>query len=92
VAQTQRVSRTLKALSRSPIAIRQVIAICEDVHLGFRSIKEVVDIHEKKVTEKGLQNHTKGFTTRIDELQRHYKRVPMSAIRVRRLLTLASIS
>jgi RNA polymerase primary sigma factor len=75
-------SRTLKALSRSPIAIRQMIAICEDVHLGFRVIKEIVVIDEEKVTEKALQNRTKDLTTRIDELQRHYKRAAQLARRL----------
>ena len=34
--------RVLKALSRSPIVIRQILAICEDLKRGMRSIKEMV--------------------------------------------------
>jgi len=34
--------RVLKALSRSPIVIRQILAIAEDLKRGVRSIKEIV--------------------------------------------------
>src|SRR5258708_39152698 len=48
--------RVLEALSRSPIVIRQVLAICEDLKRGARSIKEIVAFDEKGITEKVLQN------------------------------------
>src|SRR5258708_30421547 len=55
--------RALKALSRSPIAIRQIIAIREDLNLGVRSIKEIVVFDEDEVTEEMLQNRAKDVTT-----------------------------
>src|SRR6202158_121947 len=66
--------RVLKALSRSPIVIRQVLAIGEDLKRGVRSIKEIVAFDEEEITEKVLQNGVKDTTCRIDELQKHYKR------------------
>jgi RNA polymerase primary sigma factor len=66
--------RVLKALSRSPIVIRQVLAIGEDLKSGARSIKEIVVFDEEEITEKILQNGVKITTCRIDELQKHYKR------------------
>jgi RNA polymerase primary sigma factor len=74
--------RVLKALSRSPIVIREVLAIGEDLKRGVRSIKEIVVFGEEEITEKVLQNHVKDTTHRIDELQKHYKRASQLAVRL----------
>jgi RNA polymerase primary sigma factor len=74
--------RVLKALSRSPIVIREVLAIGEDLKRGVRSIKEIVVFDEEEITEKVLQNRVKGTTHRIDELQKHYKRASQLAVRL----------
>src|SRR5713226_8332378 len=74
--------RVLKALSRSPIVIRQVLAIGEDLKSGARSIKEIVAFDEEEITEKVLQNGVKDTTCRIDELQKHYKRASQLAGRL----------
>ena len=74
--------RVLKALSRSPIVIRQVLAIGEDLKRGVRSIKEIVVFDEEEITEKVLQNGVKDTTCRIDELQKHYKRASQLAVRL----------
>jgi len=66
--------RVLKALSRSPIVIRQILAIAEDLRRGVRSIKEIVVFEEEEITEKILQSRVKHTTHRINELQRHYKK------------------
>ena len=74
--------RVLKALSRSPIVIRQIVAIGEDLKRGARSIKEIVVFDEEEITEKVLQNGVKDTTRRIDELQKHYKRASQLAGRL----------
>jgi RNA polymerase primary sigma factor len=74
--------RVLKALSRSPIVIREVLAIGEDLKRGVRSIKEIVVFGEEEITEKVLQNRVKDTTHRIDELQKHYKRASQLAVRL----------
>src|ERR1019366_528346 len=51
--------RVLKALSRSPIVIRQILAIAEDLKHGVRPIKEIVVFDEEEITEKVLQNGVK---------------------------------
>ncbi len=66
--------RMLKALSRSPIVIRQVLTIGKDLRRGVRSIKETVVFDEEEITEEILQNRVEDVTRRIDELQKHYKR------------------
>ena len=61
--------RVLKALSRSPIVIREIIAIGEDLKRGVRSIKEVVLFDEEEITEEVVLNRLKDITGKIDELQ-----------------------
>jgi RNA polymerase primary sigma factor len=63
----------LKALSRSPVAIHQVLAIGEDLKRGLRSIQKTVVFDEEGITEVILGDRLKDITRRIDELHRHYK-------------------
>ena len=79
--------QVLKALSRSPIVIRQVLTIGKDLRRRVRSIKETVVFDEEEITEEILQNRVEDVTRRIDELQKHYKRVGQLA---ERLPTIAS--
>ena len=65
--------RTLKALSRSPLVIRQILGIGEDLKRGIRSIREIVVFGEEEITEDTLQSCFNDITHRIDELQKHYK-------------------
>ncbi|HKN37185.1 MAG TPA: RNA polymerase sigma factor RpoD [Terriglobales bacterium] len=67
-------NRVLKALSRSPIVIRELLAMGEDLKKGVRSIKEVVTFDEEEITEEILDNRLKEFTGKIDELAKHYKK------------------
>src|SRR5271165_5087991 len=66
--------RVLKALSRSPIVIREIVAMGEDLRRGVRSIKEVVTIDEEEITEEVILNRLKDTTGKIDELSKHYKK------------------
>ncbi|ABF43296.1 RNA polymerase, sigma 70 subunit, RpoD [Candidatus Koribacter versatilis Ellin345] len=66
--------RVLKAISRSPIVIRDIIAIGEDLKRGVRSIKEIVIFDEEEITDEVLAARLKDTTGRIDELNKHYKK------------------
>jgi RNA polymerase primary sigma factor len=77
--------RVLKALSRSPIIIRKIIAMGEDLESGVRSIKEIVTFEEEELTEEILQNRVSGITSRTDELARHYKRATQLAEKLKGL-------
>ena len=77
--------RVLKALSRSPIIIREIVAMGGDLESGVRSIKEIVTFDEEEVTEEILQNRVSGITSRIDELARHYKRATQLAEKLKGL-------
>ena len=74
--------QVLKALSRSPVVIRQVLTIGRDLRRGVRSIRDIVVFDEEEVTEEILQNRAKDLTCRIDELQTHYKRAGQLAERL----------
>jgi RNA polymerase primary sigma factor len=66
--------RVLKALSRSPIVINELLALGDDLKNSVRSIKEVVTFDEEEITEEILQNRLKEFTGKIDDLARNYKK------------------
>jgi RNA polymerase primary sigma factor len=67
-------NRVLKALSRSPIVIRELLDMGEDLKKGVRSIKELVTFDEEEITEEILDNRLKEFTGKIDDLARLYKK------------------
>ena len=69
--------RVLKALSRSPIVIHELLAMGDDLKKGVRSIKEVVTFDEEEITDDILQNRLKEFTGKIDDLAKHYKKAGM---------------
>ena len=66
--------RVLKALSRSPIVIREIMGLGEDLKKGVRSIKEITTFDEEEITEEILQNRLKEMTGKIDEIAKHYKK------------------
>ena len=47
--------RVLKAISRSPIVIREIVALGEDLKRGVRNVKEVVVFDEEELTEDVVQ-------------------------------------
>ena len=64
---------SMKALSRSPIVIQQVLALGEDLKRGLRSIKDLVAFDEEEITDEILQKRVDDITGRIDNLNKHYK-------------------
>jgi len=66
--------RVLKAISRSPIVINELLALGEDLKKSVRSIKEVVTFDEEEITDEILQNRLKEFTGKIDDLAKAYKK------------------
>src|SRR5258708_16057778 len=67
--------RVLKALSGSPIVIKEILGLGEDLKKGVRSIKELVAFEEEEITEDIAQARLKDFTGKIDEVGKHYKKV-----------------
>ena len=70
--------RVLKALSRSPIVIKEILALGEDLKSGIRSIKELVAFDEEEITDEIVQARLKDFVGKIDEIGKSYKKVQQS--------------
>ncbi len=67
--------RVMKAISRSPIVIREIVALGEDLRRGVRNIKEVVTFDEEELTEEILQARVRQTVGRIDVIVKHQKKV-----------------
>ena len=67
-------NRVLKALSRSPIVIRELLMLGDDLKKNVRSIKEVVTFDEEEITDDIVQARLNEFTGKIDELAKAYKK------------------
>jgi len=67
--------RVLKAISRSPIVIREIAALGEDLKRGVRNVKEVVIFDEEELTEEVVLTRVKATVARIDTLVKHQKKI-----------------
>jgi len=66
--------RVLKAISRSPVVIREIVALGEDLKRGVRNIKEVVIFDDEELTEEVVQARVRATVTRVDTLVKHQKK------------------
>jgi len=66
--------RVMKAISRSPIVIREITGLGEDLRRGVRSIKEVVTFDEEELTEEILSARVRQTVARIDTIVKHLKK------------------
>ena len=69
--------RVMKAISRSPIVIREVIALSDDLKRGVRNVKEVVIFDEEEITEEILQARVRQTVGRIDAMVKHQKKTAL---------------
>ena len=67
--------RVMKAISRSPIVIREIVGLGEDLRRGVRNIKEVVTFDEEELTEEILQARVRATAGRIDVIIKHQKKI-----------------
>ncbi|MGA1983044.1 MAG: RNA polymerase sigma factor RpoD [Acidobacteriaceae bacterium] len=68
-------NRVMKAISRSPIVIREIVGLGEDLRRGVRNIKEVVTFDEEELTEEILQARVRSTVGRIDVIVKHQKKL-----------------
>ena len=73
---------TLKALSRSPIVIRQILNTGEDLSLGIRSVEDVVNFDEEEITDQILHRRVVEITCAMLQLRKHEKRASQLAARL----------
>ena len=64
----------LKALSRSPIVIQEMLQLREELQKDEVSIKEVVIFNDDELTEEKVLERTREVIETIDEMERLYKK------------------
>ena len=77
VAIAKRIERgqmlVLKTISRSPIVLKAMLTIGEELRKDIRSIKEIVLFDDEKLTEEKIENKTKQILKIIDKIQKLYQ-------------------
>lgn len=76
VAIAKRIERgqllVLKTISRSPIVVKELIAIGEGLRKGTRRIKEIVKFDEEELTDEILEEKTRATLRIIDKVEKLY--------------------
>ena len=70
-------NRVLKAISRSLIVIREIVALGEDLKRGVRNVKEVVVFDEEELTEEVVQARVRATVSRVDAINKHLKKISL---------------
>jgi RNA polymerase primary sigma factor len=63
----------MKAITRSPIVIKEVIAIGDDLRNGTRSIKEIIQFSDEELTEAKVEKKTRQALECIDRIAQLYE-------------------
>jgi len=63
----------MKAITSSPIVIKEIIAVGEGLRKGVRSIKEIVHFDDEELTEEKIANKTKQTLRQIEKIALLYK-------------------
>ena len=63
-----------KALSRSPLVIREIIQLGEDLRRSTASVKDVLVLSEFVITDEDFSAQLAELLQKIDEIEKHYKR------------------
>ena len=74
--------RVVKALARSPLVIKEVLALGEALRSGDTSIKEVVRFDEDELTEDVLADKTRQVLRLVDKLGRLHQKSRQQAVRL----------
>ena len=64
----------LKAMSRSPIVIKEVINLGDQLERGERSINDVIVFNEDMMTEEKVEDRLKETVQKIEEIQKSFKK------------------
>jgi RNA polymerase primary sigma factor len=74
VAIAKRIERgqmvVFKTISRSPIVIKELLAVGEELRKDTRSIKEIVEFDEEKLTDERIESKTRQALRVIDKIEK----------------------
>jgi RNA polymerase primary sigma factor len=77
VAIAKRIERgqmlVLKTISRSPIMLKEILAIGEELRKCTRSIKEIVQFDDAELTDAKIENKTRQTLRIIDKIEKFYQ-------------------
>ena len=62
----------LKAITRSPIVIKELLAVGDDLRNGVRSIKEIVQFNEEELTDERIAGKTRQTLRQIAKISELY--------------------
>ncbi|MGB6198626.1 MAG: RNA polymerase sigma factor RpoD, partial [Candidatus Acidiferrales bacterium] len=62
----------LKTITRSPIVLKELLSIGEDLRKGTRSIKEIVQFDDEELTEEKIENKTKKILKVLERIGNLY--------------------
>ncbi len=86
VAIAKRIERgqmlVLKTISRSPIVLKELLAIGEELRKGTRSIKEIVQFDDEELTEEKVENKTRQTLRIIDKIEKLYEAALKQAVKL----------
>src|SRR5271165_1977914 len=63
-----------KALSRSPLVIREIIQLGEELRNATASVKDVLVLPEFVITDEDFSGQLEDLLQKIEEIEKHYKR------------------
>jgi RNA polymerase primary sigma factor len=72
----------MKAITRSPIVIKELIAVGDDLRKGARSIKEIVQFDDEELTEEKIANKTKQTLKYIEKIAKLYELALKQAVKL----------
>jgi RNA polymerase primary sigma factor len=89
VAIAKRIERgqllVLKTTTRSPIVVKELIAIADDLRNGARSIKEIVQFDDEELTEEKIENKTKQTLKVLDKIGSLYDHALSQALKLEKV-------
>ncbi|OFV97378.1 MAG: RNA polymerase sigma factor RpoD [Acidobacteria bacterium RIFCSPLOWO2_02_FULL_61_28] len=65
----------LKAISRSPIVVQELLAVAKEIRAGNRSIKEIVVFNDDELTEDRILERLEELLGATDEITKLFKKV-----------------
>ncbi len=89
VAIAKRIERgqnlVLKTITRSPLVLKELLNIGEDLRKGTRSIKEIVQFDDEELTEEKIEAKTKKTLKVLEKIARCYLECMKQAARLERM-------
>jgi RNA polymerase primary sigma factor len=75
----------LKTISRSPIVLKELIAVAEDLRDGSQSIKKIIQFDREELTEEETENRTREVLRIIGKIEQLYSVALKQAAQLERI-------